>query len=1090
MRSGSAADRGIAKLLGVAIFCASSFAVVGASADQVRTRAWAHDGFGRIVFDWPRDVGYTANIQNQSLRVVFDREIETDFRRVTQHLDAYISSVEVESDGRTVSAALKGSYRVRTIKSDSGVVVDLLPATDKPAQSAKSSESGDSRKVGVRVGEHAEYTRVVFDWTRSVEYDVKREGDFVIVSFNAPGAIDLSRLTSGRTPRISGAETQTDSHGSSVRLSVQGDNRLRHFRSGTKVVLDVLDAPRTTASREQGTSAESDARARQQTQRASEETPSARNKSPQESSQTENRRNAVSTGAGALSVEFKSTEADGVRIAIDGGNESAKAVFLRAGYVWTVFDIDAEASINDIPAALSETIFLAEQVDADGGTALRFKVRSGLSPTVSKEESGWSVELAENAPSLDTNIPVSRRESDGGYSAFASVENSGRVVEIADPEVGDTLFVVPVVATRHGVSPTREHVEFRILETAQGVAIAPLADHVRVSADEQGVVIDGEFGLALSVDEESGDEDEDVDVAELEQPAANKIFRYDDWLLGPVEEFQDIKQELQLTIANTPAADRNEKRWILARFYLSHGYAADTLGVLRLISEHNPRIVQELEFLTLRGASRFLMAHIDSAEENLFVQALDGEPEIALWRGAVYAEKQEWELARDEFVFGASVIDRFPVDIRSRFMLASAKVALEVEQFDMLDQDLTLLAAEDLAPKHQAQADLVRGQALELIGDEDGALEAYESSVDFGFRPTRARAEFARVNLLYKRQEISFEETVEGFEKLRFAWRGDDFEFNLLRRLGELYVEQGSYREGLSAMREAVTHFRDTPESRKLQEVMDTVFRNLFLDNEADGMEPVRALALYYDFRELTPVGKEGDLMIRQLADRLVGVDLLDRAAQLLEHQVKFRLRRGEKAQVGARLAAIHFMDKQPKKVLEVLKMSRWKPLPKEIVAERRYLEARAHAAMGKYQDALNSLVGEKSREARLIRSDIYWRSKDWVNASGTMQAILGERWKDDTPLADEERHHVMRLAVALSLADDRAAVQRVRKSYQALLQSTPDADAFEIVTRDVDPSTVEFRKVAAAVAQIDTLESFMSRYSGSEGSDQVEAVN
>ena len=674
-----------------------------------------------------------------------------------------------------------------------------------------------------------------------------------------------------------------------------------------------------------------------------------------------------------------------------------------------------------------------------------------------------------------------------------------------------------------------------MLETIQGIAIAPLADHIRVTNSDQGVVIGGEFGLALSVggseaqkdtevaradvgasdsdeevdredetlDDEEGDQlddesedldDEDeedveegIDVAEVQMPLAKEIYKYDEWLLGSLDDFQDIKQDLQVLVANTPAAERNEKRWVLARFYFAHGFAADALGVLRLIADHEPRIVQEPEFLSLRGACHFLMAHIDWTEEDLFAQGLDGEPEIALWRGAVYAQKQEWELARDEFAFGGSVIDRFPADIRARFMLASARVALEIEQFDMLDEDLTLLAAEDLAPKYQAEADFVRGQALELIGDEDGALDAYASSIDFAFRPIRARAELARVNLLFNRQELSFEDALEGLEGLRFTWRGDDFEFNLLRRLGNLYVEQGVYREGLTAMREAVTHFRDTPESRKLQETMDEVFRNLFLDGDADQMEPVRALALYYDFRELTPVGKEGDEMIRLLADRLGAVDLLDRAAQLLEHQVKFRLRREKKAQIGVRLAAIHLMDRQPEKVLEVLRYSRWKPLPRETIRERKFLEARANAALGNYQDALTSLVGEKSREARLIRSDIYWRSKDWSNAAETMSSILGERWKDDSPVTDEERNHVMRLAVALVLADEKGAVKTVRTRYQKLMASTPDSDAFEIVTREVDPSTIEFRKVAAAVAQIDTLESFMARYAGTE---RVGAVN
>ena len=298
----------------------------------------------------------------------------------------------------------------------------------------------------------------------------------------------------------------------------------------------------------------------------------------------------------------------------------------------------------------------------------------------------------------------------------------------------------------------------------------------------------------------------------------------------------------------------------------------------------------------------------------------------------------------------------------------------------------------------------------------------------------------------------------------------------MLSQLGERYLEQRKFREGLTALRDAVTNFREVFDSDHLKVRMDLVFRQLFLEEQADNMEPVRALAMYYDFRELTPVGKDGDEMIRKLADRLVGVDLLGRAAQLLEHQVKFRLKRQEKAKVGVKLAAIHLMDKQPKKVLEVLKYSRWRPLSRDTIRERKFLEARANAEIGRYQAALNSLVGEKSLEAKLIRSDIYWRSKDWAKASAAMEKILGKRWKDDTPLMDEERSHVMRLAVAFVLAGNGSAIGNLRDQYQKFMLETPDEDAFEVVTREVDPTTIEFRKVSKAVAQMDTLDSFMSK--------------
>ena len=1083
--------RSFVRVFNALAICVTALAATNAVADEVRTRAWAHEGFGRIVFDWPRDVTYESRINGQTLTIVFEREITTTFQQVQRHLAAYITELKVAPDGRTVIASLKGHHRIRSLKSESGIVIDLIPVSGASAPTSKTASTVPHPKVGVRLGEHAEFTRIVFDWTRSVDYKVERGEGLATVEFSAPGGIDIARLSSRRGPRISGAETQSTAQSSSVQLSIGGSTRLRHFRSGTKVVLDILDGPGGTAAGTSGSkptaptkSAKTNSGENQTREKQVGQTVSSGSRQGQAASS----KTSKTPGAENLNVAFASDDEDGVRISIVGDVGSALAVFLRAGYAWVVLDAPATATIDEIPEVLAETVFFAEQVEANGAAALRFKIRTGLGPVVQKTENGWVVGLTEDAPLPEDSIKITRQEtSGGGSSAIIRVSGPGPVIELADPEVGDTISVVPLKRIGQGVSPAKEYVEFRMLETIQGIAIAPLADHIRLTSSDQGVVIGGEFGLALSVSNGDAPTDSEVASAEVQMPQAKEIYNYDEWLLGSLDDFQEIKEDLQRLVANTPAAERNEKRWVLARLYFAHGFAADALGVLRVIADHEPRIVQEPEFLSIRGASHFLMAHLDWAEEDLFAQRLDGEPEIALWRGAFYAEKQEWELARDEFAFGGNMIDRFPPDIRARFMLASAKVALEIEQFDMLDEDLTLLAAEDLAPKHQAQADLVRGQALELIGDEDGALDAYASAIDFAFRPIRARAELARVNLLFKRQELSFEDALEGLESLRFTWRGDDFEFNLLRRLGDLYVEQGVFREGLTAMREAVTHFRDTPESRKLQETMDDVFRRLFLEGDADQMEPVRALALYYDFRELTPVGKEGDEMIRQLADRLVAVDLLDRAAQLLEHQVKFRLRREKKAQVGVRLAAIHLMDKQPEKVLEVLKYSRWKPLPRDTIRERKFLEARAHSALGKYQDALTSLVGEKSRQARLIRSDIYWRSKDWSNAAKTMGSILGERWKDDSPLTDEERNHVMRLAVALVLADDKVAVKTVRTRYQKLMASTPDSDAFEIVTREVDPSTIEFRKVAAAVAQIDTLESFMARYAGTE---RVEAVN
>ena len=54
--------------------------------------------------------------------------------------------------------------------------------------------------------------------------------------------------------------------------------------------------------------------------------------------------------------------------------------------------------------------------------------------------------------------------------------------------------------------------------------------------------------------------------------------------------------------------------------------------------------------------------------------------------------------------------------------------------------------------------------------------------------------------------------------------------------------------------------------------------------------------------------------MIRRLAERLVSVDLLEQAAELLQYQVDNRLQGAARAQVATRLAVIYLLNRKPDK--------------------------------------------------------------------------------------------------------------------------------------------------------------------------------
>ena len=146
--------------------------------------------------------------------------------------------------------------------------------------------------------------------------------------------------------------------------------------------------------------------------------------------------------------------------------------------------------------------------------------------------------------------------------------------------------------------------------------------------------------------------------------------------------------------------------------------------------------------------------------------------------------------------------------------------------------------------------------------------------------------------------------------------------------------------------------------------------------------QPVQALALFYDFRELTPIGADGDEMVRRLSRRLIDVDLLDQAAELLKHQVDERLDGVAKAQVATNLDTVYLMDRQPEKALQAIWGSRTTLLPNAMNSERRALEARALMDLGRFDHALEVLDRDQSNPAREVRADIFWKQQKWGEAA------------------------------------------------------------------------------------------------------------
>ncbi len=156
---------------------------------------------------------------------------------------------------------------------------------------------------------------------------------------------------------------------------------------------------------------------------------------------------------------------------------------------------------------------------------------------------------------------------------------------------------------------------------------------------------------------------------------------------------------------------------------------------------------------------------------------------------------------------------------------------------------------------------------------------------------------------------------IEQLERLGLTWHGGPLEEAITAGLTRLYLADGRWRQAFTAVRRANTVLApNSPVSRALTTEAQGAFEDLYLGGKGDALSGIEAVALYFDFKELAPIGRRGDAVVRRLADRLVGLDLLDSAAELLRYQVDKRLTGQARSAVAARLAMILLMDGKPMK--------------------------------------------------------------------------------------------------------------------------------------------------------------------------------
>jgi tetratricopeptide (TPR) repeat protein len=973
--------------------------------------------------------------------------------------------------------------------------------------------------VRVRVGMQPTFTRYTFALPELINVSTKRGDDQVAFTFEAPIKLDLADVQAVLPPTVAGIEAQSGNDNITVRFEFIGKVDVRTFREDHNYVVDVVplsarseivepakpDVPASAAAAVQPHAAEKSQAPVQaaaepkpaepaKAENASIEKPVAPSPTPAASAarmplpepseppatiparDTQQARPAMPADPAAPVVVEVRRQGESVRLTFPFVVPTPAAVFRRADTISLVFDSQAPIDINKIAAQSGQTIRNAVVTRSRQGQVIQLRLDRPKLTSIGAEGLAWTVLVGDMM--LEPTQPLSLLrvvQAGGRASAAIPFDQPGQLHRVADEDVGDTLLVVTALGPARGFLKPQEFVEFGTLVSTHGVVIQPRADDVTAEVSNDKIVVTRPGGLVLSRGRGSTAEPVRAGNDTAARSSIANLFTLDPqrWGFDREGDFRTRQTQLIAEAAAAEGVRRAPAQLNLARFYLARDLLPEARGVLD-VAASDEQAAAEGTALLLRGIANVMMGRGADAMKDLSQASVASRTESVLWRSLALAQQGKWSEAREGFRSLETATATLPVEVQRYAFTEAVRAAVEVRDYGAAQTLLTEFDTLGPAPQRDADLTLLKGRLMEGLGRLSEALTFYRTVVESNERPAAARARLREVALRQSIGELKRDAAANALESLALSWRGDETETEALHLLGRFYAEEKRYRDAFQIMRTALIVYPNSEMTRRIQDEAAVAFDSLFLGGKGDAMAPIDALSLFYDFRDLTPVGRRGDEMIRKLADRLVSVDLLDQAAELLQHQVDNRLQGAARAQVAVRLAVIYLMSRKPDRAIQALRASRGGDLPNELRTQRLMVEARAHSDTGRPELALEVIANLQGLEADRLRADVLWKARRWRDAAEQIEKIHADRWNDRVALGDQERADVLRAAVGYALAEDTIGLDRWRSKYAAKMAEGSDRRAFEVVTTPFNISAPEFGEVARKVSTADTLDGFL----------------
>ena len=936
-------------------------------------------------------------------------------------------------------------------------------------------------KVEIRGSDHDGYSRLVFEWPASVTFNTSKSDDKISIDFGKAAGGDASSVNAQKLRNI-GSVSLEEGDGLKAIITVSSDSKFRDFKIGKRVILDVYDSK---GSPERGTASN----AKIETNNNASNVEETQSTAPSNAG-LQNVGNAQATN---MTTEVKITGQQPHLITISSTESIGMAAFERAGFFWMVFD-KPELTTPPIVSGPSKTDFPPfEKIDiGNKGVAYRMPKIDGY--YMYGEGGGilWRVVLTPTPRDTKAIAPTVTV----GSNLLWPMQAVTQIMEIEDPIVGDVMQVSTVADASNFAGTAREYVELETFSSPIGLAFAPRADNITAQKTDDGLLVSKPNGLAVSPIRDTAavsikddlQKENTLFNAQDNPDNIKRIYDFGRWEMGGLRSLDNNRQILMAGLGVKKGAAKAEDLLTLTKLNIANDRGPEALGLLRIAAQELPGIDETPEYISLRAAASALTGRFSESLKDFATPSLASYDETNYWKAFALTGVEDWIQADSVMPNDLRLLNAYPQPIKEPLSLALAEAALRAGKVNKA-QDLLMSLEPEFAKMSLARQSAwkyLNGELEHQKGNFDSALDNWTPLLTGADDYYRAKAGLSVTRMQLERQKITPEKAIDRLEGLRYAWRGDELESLVNYRLGEVYIANKDYLKGLSVLRNAVSISPNAKVTEEITNYMTSTFRKIFTDGELEDVSPIDAVSIYEEFKELTPIGAEGDLFVQNLAERLVEMDLLGRAASLLDHQVTHRLKGEDKAKIGIRLAAIRLLNNQPDGAIAALTTASnalreaGGPADPFKTREIKLLQARALSKVNRSVEAINILKNMKEdKDVIRLRADIAWGSGQWdVAASAFQKLIRAENISKKAAPSEYGANLIVNRGIALNLSGNRTALDNLRAEYDVAMKQSDKAQIFDLVTRPRKLGMLDNRQsISSLISEVDMFGDFLENY-------------